>query len=201
MPRKAEEIRRGDSKFNTDSCSVKTDGARIEVVFPGLELGIFSGRLQYTVYRGTNLLRQEAIAKTEEPSVAYNYRGGLKGFSITPETKVIWRDVARAWQKYAFGGANNDDPVALRARNRLAIVENGTGSLAVFPPSHKFFFAREIDINLGFVWYRKDSDSSFSIGVRHGDHEEMFRPFGFSDELWEKRSRQARSFAMGNFAL
>jgi hypothetical protein len=201
MPRKPEEIRRGASKFNTPSCSVKTDGARIEVEFPGLELGIFSGRLRYTVYRGANLLRQEAIAKTEEPSVAYNYRGGLKGFSITPETKVIWRDVARAWQKYAFGGANNDDPVALRARNRLAIIENGQGSLAVFPPSHKFFFAREIDINLGFVWYRKDSDSSFSVGVRHGDREEMFRPFGFSDALWEKRSRQARSFAMGNFAL
>ena len=29
----------------------------------------------------------------------------------------------------------------------------------------------------------------------------MFRPFGFSDELWAKRSRQARRFAQGNFAL
>jgi hypothetical protein len=201
MPRKPEEIRRAGSKFNTSNCSVKTDGARIEVTFPGLELGVFSGLLQYTVYRGTNLLRQEAIAKTEEPSVAYNYRGGLKGLAIEPDTKVIWRDVARAWQKYAFGGAKNDDPVALRARNRLAIVESGGGSLAVFPPSHKFFFAREIELNLGFVWYRKDDDKSFSIGVRHGDMEEMFQPFGFSDALWEKRSRQARTMAMGNFAL
>ena len=39
---------------------MKTDGARIEVTFPGVEAGIFSGSLQYTVYRGTNLLRQEA---------------------------------------------------------------------------------------------------------------------------------------------
>lgn len=201
MPRKAEEIRSADSKFNTHNCSVKTDGARIEVAFPGLELGIFSGHLQYTVYRGTNLLRQEAIAKTEEPSVAYNYRAGLAGFDISEGTKVIWRDVAQSWQKYGFGGANNEDPVALRARNRLAIIETGGGSLAVFTPPNKFFFAREIDINLGFVWYRKDNESKFSIGVRHGDKEEMFRPYGFSDELWAKRSGQARAFATGNFAL
>ncbi len=200
-PRKPEEIRRADSKYNTTGCSVETDGARIIVSFPGLSLGIFEGRLDFTAYRGTNLLRQEAVAKTEEPSVAYNYRGGLKGFRIQPDTRVIWRDVARAWQKYEFGGGPNEDPVALRARNRVAIVETGGGSLAVFPPSHKFFFAREIDTNLGYVWYRKDTDDSFSVGARHGDREAMFRPFGFSDELWAKRSRQARRFAQGNFAL
>ena len=201
-PRRPEEIRRSDARFQSSTCTVRTNGARIEVEFPGLELGVFSGRLRYTIYRGSNLLRQEAIAKTDEPSVAYNYRAGLSGFGIGADSKVIWRDVARAWQKYSFGGGDNEDPVALRARNRLAIVETGSGgSLAVFPPSHKFFFAREIDVNLGFVWYRKDSDDSFSIGVRHGDSEEGFRPFGFSDELWTKRSRQARAFMTGNFAL
>ena len=44
--------------------------------------GIFSGSLRYTVYHGTNLLRQEAIASTNEPSVAYKYVAGLKGFAI-----------------------------------------------------------------------------------------------------------------------
>ena len=39
---------------------------------------------RFTVYRGTNLLRLEAVARTDEPSVAYIYQGGLKGFS--PET-------------------------------------------------------------------------------------------------------------------
>jgi hypothetical protein len=37
--------------------------------------------------------------------------------------------------------------------------------------------------------------------VRQADREEPFRPFGFSEQLWEKRSRQARGFAEGNFAL
>ena len=56
--------------------------------FPGVELGIFSGSLRYTVYRGTNLLRQEVIAKTDEPSVAYKYDGGLKGFAIGNDTRA-----------------------------------------------------------------------------------------------------------------
>src|SRR2546422_3400621 len=41
------------------SCEVKLDGARLEISFPGLSLGIFSGRLQFTVYQGSNLLRQD----------------------------------------------------------------------------------------------------------------------------------------------
>src|SRR5207244_8625056 len=89
---------------------------------------------------------------------------------------------------------------ALRARNRLAMVEPAGGSLAFLPPSHKFFFAREIELNLGYVWYRKDSDNSFSVGVRQADHEEEYRPYGVTNEVWERRQRQARN-NLGNFAL
>ena len=76
LPRKQEEIQVAWAKYIAGSCQVKTDGARMEVTFPGLSMGIFSGSLQYTVYRGANLLRQEAIAKTSEPSVAYKYNAG-----------------------------------------------------------------------------------------------------------------------------
>jgi len=200
LPRKAEEVRRAWAKYSANACAVKTEGARLEVSFPGLELGIFSGQLQYTVYRGTNLLRQEAIAKTEEPSVAYKYVGGLKGFAVGKDTKVVWRDVARAWQQYEFGGGVNQDPVGLRARNRLAILENGGGSLAFMPPSHKFFFAREIETNLGYVYYRKDSENSFAIGARQPDREEGPKPFGVSDREWNIRVNQTRG-DLNNFAL
>lgn len=201
LPRSADEIRRATAAFDSRDCRVKSDGARVEVSFSGLSMGIFSGRLQFTAYRGTNLLRQEAIVKTEEAAVAYHYRAGLRGFQVDRAKRVVWRDVARGWQKIEFGGSPNTDPVALRARNRLAIVESDAGSIAVFPPPHKFFFGREIELNLGYVWYRKDDAQSFSVGVRQADREEMYRPFGMSDDVWQRRSRQARSFAMGNFAL
>ena len=45
------------------------------------------------------------------------------------------------------------------------------GSLAAFPPPHNFFWSRELDVNLGYDWYSKDSDSSFSFGVREADSE------------------------------
>ena len=200
LPRKPEEIHRDWARFNATGCRVKTDGARIEVVFPGWNAGVFSGSLQYTVYRGTNLLRQEAIAKTNAPSVAYKYITGLKGFTIADDTKVVWRDTARGWQQYAFGGAVNRDPVGLVARNRLGILEASGGSLAFLPPSHKFFWSREIETNLGYVYYRKDSATSFSIGARQPDREIGAKPWGISDEIWTRRVAEARG-DLNNFAL
>jgi hypothetical protein len=199
-PRKQEDIRRAWASYQANACQVKTDGARLEITFPGLSMGIFSGQLRFTVYRGANLLRQEAIAKTEEQSVAYKYLAGLKGFPVGDDTRIVWRDTARAWQEYGFGGSVNDESVALRARNRLAIIEGTGGSLAIFPPSHKFFFAREIETNLGYVYYRKTSDGSFAAGVRQADREEPYKPLGVSDEVWQTRTNQARRFN-DNFAL
>ncbi len=200
LPRKPEEIRKAWAKYNATSCQVKTDGARIEVVFPGFDGGIFSGSLQYTVYRGTNLLRQEAIAKTQEPSVAYKYSSGLKGFPIADDTRVVWRDTARGWQHYGFGGSVNEQMVALKARNRLGILEANGGSLAFMPPSHKFFWSREIETNLGYVYYRKDSEGALSLGARQADREIGAKPWGVSDEVWTRRVGEARG-DLNNFAL
>ncbi len=176
LPRKPEEIRHAVSSFDTHSCEVREDGARIEISFPGLSLGIFSGRLQFTVYRGSNLVRMEAIAKTGEPSVAYKYTAGLRGFSTGDLERVAWRDAGGNPQKYEFGGTPNHSPLPLIARNRLAVAEGPAGSIAVFPPPHQFFFAREIEVNNGYVWYRKDGERSFSMGVRQGDNAGGYEP-------------------------
>ena len=203
LPRKQEEIRKEWAKFQITGCEVNTDGARIEVNLPGVTLGLFSGGLRYTVYRGANLIRQEVIAKTDAPSVAYEFAAGLKGFSIGNEgdvTRLRWRDVARGWQHTLFGGTVNSDFVALKARSRVAIVENGAGSVAVFPASHKFFFAREVESNLGYNYYRKDSDTTFAAGVRQADREESFKPYGVTDAVWQRRVTQAREFEE-NFAM
>ena len=43
LPRTAQEIHRATASYDTKSCRVKTDGARLEMTFPGLSLGIFAG--------------------------------------------------------------------------------------------------------------------------------------------------------------
>jgi hypothetical protein len=173
LPRKTDEIARAVATYHVDRCEVKTDGARIEVAYPGLQLGPFAGRLQFTIYRGTGLVRMEAIARTDQPSVAYKYDAGLSKVEIGRDTRLAWRDSANIWQSYRFGGATNEREVPLKASNRVLVAERtGAGSLAVFPPPHTFFWAREIATNLGYVWYRKDSPDLFSFGVRQAEREE-----------------------------
>ena len=165
LPRTKEEIRRGVSAFTASSCEVKSDGASLAVTFPGMKLGIFDGNLRFTVYRGTNLLQMDAIARTNEPSVAYKYDAGLKGFSTATMPRVTWRDTGGHPQQHQFGGPKAIGLSAIRASNRLLLAEGPRGSIATFPPPHTFFFTREVDVNLGYVFYRNDGGGSYSIGV------------------------------------
>jgi hypothetical protein len=123
--RMQDEIKRAAVSYKSDACMVKTDGDRVSVKFNGLTLGIFSGDLQFTVYKGSNLLRQEAMASTEAKDVAFIYKAGLKGFAIAKDTKVVWRDTSQMWQEDDFGGAVNQQAVNIRARNRLEVLQAG----------------------------------------------------------------------------
>jgi len=110
--------------------------------------------------------------KTNEPWVAYKYEAGLKGLSTTVMPHVTWHNTGGQPMQYLFGGPVNDAIVPLKAANRLVIVEGQGGSIAAFPPPHRFFTARELEYNLGYNFYRKDSDTTFAFGVRHAEGEE-----------------------------
>ena len=73
-------------------------------------------------------------------------------------------------------GGEAGKPNVLRARNRLAVAGGKDGSVAVFPPPHQFFFARELEVNLGYVWHRRDAEKTFSLGVRQGENAEGYNP-------------------------
>ena len=94
MPRTPGEIQRATAAWDVAGCTVATRGARLEVAFPSVRLGLFTGRLQITVYRGTSLIRAEVVARTDEPSVAYKYEAGLSGLSLDPAARVAWRDLS-----------------------------------------------------------------------------------------------------------
>jgi hypothetical protein len=40
------------ASYHADRCVVTTDGARLEISFPGLTMGSFSGDVRFTIYRG-----------------------------------------------------------------------------------------------------------------------------------------------------
>lgn len=171
LPRSADEIRRGVATFRTAGCALVTDGRRMRVTFDGLTLGSFTGDLVLSVYEGTSLVRVEAVASTTRPSVAYKYDVGLTGLDAGEGGAVHWRDIASQAQSYSLRGPVNADPVPLRAANRIVVAETRGGAIAAFPPPHTFFWAREVEINVGYNWYRKDGPDSFSFGVRQGEQE------------------------------
>ena len=198
--RTEDEIKRATVSYKSDACKVETDGDRVTVTFNGLTLGLFAGDLEFTAYKGANLLRQEAVASTDAKDVAFIYKAGLKGFAIKDDSKVVWRDTSQVWQEEDFGGDVNEGPVNVQARNRLEVLESGAGSLGIFPAPHKFFFARENEVNLGYVYYRKDSAGEFSLGVMQPEKGEGYKPWGVTDEVWNRRERVARQQVL-NYAL
>ena len=171
-PRSEADIKRASASFKSTSCSVKTDGASLEANFNGLSMGIFAGDLRFTAYRGTNLLRMEALAKTNEQWIAYKYEAGLKGFSTDLLQRVTWHDTGGQRQHNELGGVVNQTIVPEKAQNRVLVAEGKGGSLATFTPPHTFFFTREKDTNLGYVWFRKDAPAAFAIGIRQPEREE-----------------------------
>jgi hypothetical protein len=171
LPRSPDEIRRAAATFQSDRCTVVSDGRRLSVAFPGLTLGSFEGDLVLSVHESTSLIRVEAVASTGLPSVAYKYDVGLTGLELGEGSAVHWRDVANERQSYSLRGPVNEDPVALRAANRVVVAETNGASIAAFPPPHTFFWAREIAVNVGYDWYRKDASDSFSFGIRQGEQE------------------------------
>ena len=175
LPRSPDEVRRATAVYEVTGCAVQTDGRRLGVTFPGLTVGSFSGALVVSVHAGTNLMRVEAVASTARPSVAYKYDLGLTGLPLAAGARVSWRDLASQPQAYGLAGPANQDPVALRSANRLVVAETGGAAIAAFPPPHTFFWAREVEINVGYTWYRKDNAGSFSVGVRQGEQEAVER--------------------------
>jgi hypothetical protein len=171
LPRSPAEVKRATAIYHAASCTVKTNGARLEISFPGVQLGVFEGRLQFTIYRGANLIRMELIAVTQEPSVAYKYDAGIAGIAIARQSRILWRDPADRSQEYRFGGPSGNGPITVTANNRIVTAELPNGSIAAFPPPHNFFWARETSYNLGYDWYRQDGETSFSFGVRQAEKE------------------------------
>ena len=172
MPRRPEEVTRATARYHATGCTIRTNGARLEVTFPGVEAGIFAGYLQFDVFKGSNLIRQMVVAKTDEPSAAFKYDAGLRGLAAGPSSRLVWRDLAGQWQDHRLGGPVDAGAATVRGRNRTIAAELGGGSIAAFPPPHSFYWARESEQVLGYGWYRKDSTDAFAFGVRQAEGEE-----------------------------
>lgn len=144
--------------FHPSKVSVETVGNRVEVAFNGMQIGIFEGVLRYTFYPETPLMLQEAVMSTSEPDTAYYYDAGLEMSAPQDETAGLNMDSHFTY----FDSDGNLQEVtppygserhSLSVRYRALVARMGAGSIAVFPPPHRYFMARDYTTNQGYLWY------------------------------------------------
>ena len=85
---------------------------------------------------------------------------------------TIWCDLDGGEQASDLTKAQTGVPVVVKGKNRLVASNLMGGSIAMFPPPHSFYWARETEQNLGYGWYRKEDAGTFSMGVRQAEIEE-----------------------------
>ena len=143
-----------------------------QVRFPGCRLGSFTGDLLLTVYEGTNLIRVEAVASTQSAVGGLQVRRRAdRPRRCDAASRVSWRDMASQMQSYALRGRPTRTTWCCAQPIGSSSPKPTAAAIAAFPPPHTFFWAREVEINVGYNWYRKDDDSSFSFGIRQGEQE------------------------------
>jgi hypothetical protein len=145
-------------EFHPAHVVAKTIGNRVEVSFDGMRVGIFAGSLRYTFYPGTPLIQQAAILSTQEPDTAYYYDAGLE--MTADQDNRAGKNMASKISYFDLDGKLQEmtppydsDRRSLAAHYRTIAAKMGAGSIAVFPPPHRYFFARDYTTNQGYLWY------------------------------------------------
>jgi hypothetical protein len=160
-------MRRFTGDFRLRYAEVRSAGDRVKVLFGRMRMGIFEGAIAFTFFPGSRLIRQEAILSTHEPDVAYIYDAGLSmaavGDVFAPQDispQITYYDaVGRMRTERARG----PERVPLAVRYRSLALRSGAGSIAVFPPPHQYFFARDLTTNMGYLWNAWGGDVSIGI--------------------------------------
>ena len=168
-PSHSEGTRRFQGAFKLTAARARNIGDRLELTFEGLDLGIFKGSIQYIFYPASRLIQQRALVTTNEPNVAFYFEAGLKMAGDADrraggnmETQVSFFDTNGHLEARLSDGSQRNPE---RVRYRTIAAQTGSGSLAVFPSPHRFFFPRDFTTNLGYVWHSAFR-GDVSLGIR-----------------------------------
>jgi hypothetical protein len=159
-PSHPEGTRPAPGKFSLSAVAVRSVGERVELSFDGLEMGVFSGGIVYTIFPGSRLIKQEAVVRTYQANTAYYYDAGLEFAAPADqrpgrnmETEVAYYDQAGSFVERVENGFE-PERTPVKVRYRTLAVDTDGGSVAAFPPPHQYFFPRDFTSNLGYLWQR-----------------------------------------------
>ena len=155
------------AEIKPTSGHVEQHGSRATLTLDGVAAGSFTGSLRYTFYAGEAFVLQEAVLSTHEDSRAFLYDAGFVFRGSVPK-QMAWKDANGVSKSEAVDAAKPAEPLAVHGRAIAADFEHG--SLAVFPPPHRYFYPLDFSDNLKNIWkgqgYREAS-LPFGFGIRH----------------------------------
>ncbi|SDE06115.1 CehA/McbA family metallohydrolase domain-containing protein [Niabella drilacis] len=152
--------------FSNRNGSVSSDGSRTIVKIGTLKAASFSGHLEITLYNGSPLFNIAAVISTAKDSTAILYDAGLVHKKDTWKT-IAWADVNDRMQYRETG--MQDTAQNLEVKYRAIIGHTATGSCAVFPAPHQYFYPLDEAFNLKFTWQGRNYLNmvpGFGIGIR-----------------------------------
>lgn len=163
-------------EWNTEHFEVKSSEKHTTVSFDGLTLGPFTGGCDFNFFDGTNLIRMEAVAFTEEDGVAYLYHAGMDGFEIgklyyvSPKRRAVYENPG-----FHTNSGPDQDRERVYTRGRVLTLGLKNGAAAVFPSPHRFFWGGQTENIVGNNYYiRKAGKDTMEIGIRHNKSPEHF---------------------------
>ena len=154
-------------KLDRKHASVSSTAHRATLRIGDFTAGPFRGYLRWTFYADNPFILQEAVLKTAQDGVAYLYDMGLVFRNELP-AQMTWRDSKGTLQAGRPDAQQQAKPIAVRGRAASASFTNG--SLALFPPPHRYFYPLDFSDNLKNIWIgTKVNQQSFpfGFGIRH----------------------------------
>ncbi|MEJ7587862.1 MAG: hypothetical protein WKI04_09915 [Ferruginibacter sp.] len=148
------------------SASLSATGNRTIIRIGDIQAGSFKGAIEITLYNGSPLFNIAAVMSTQHDSTAILYDAGLVS------RKELWNKIA--WtdtndQHQSTGLDKNDTSRNLAVKYRVIVGQSKSGSLAVFPAPHQYFYPLDEAFNLKFTWYGnhyRDRIAGYGIGIR-----------------------------------
>ncbi|MBB74876.1 MAG: hypothetical protein CMJ75_10225 [Planctomycetaceae bacterium] len=128
-----------------------------------MSAGPFAGALRWTSYADNPFVLQAAVLATQRKRTAFLYDMGLS-CAVTQPQQMAWNESAGTLKSEAVNELSKPRNLAVHGRAISAGFE--VGSLAVFPPPHRYFYPLDFSDNLKTTW----------VGRRYNGHE---LPFGF----------------------
>ncbi|CAM4076336.1 hypothetical protein SAMN06265348_102322 [Pedobacter westerhofensis] len=149
-----------------DSISVESTGSRTVVRIGKLTADHFTGVLEVTFYNGSPLINIAAVMSTQADATAIVYDAGLVS-KVQKWEQLSWINTEDSLMSSAVKYTDSAHNLAVKYRS--IAVQGKTGSIAVFPAPHQYFYPLDEAFNLRFIWSGKNYRNSvpeYGIGIR-----------------------------------